>query len=265
MIEWGTMWSGLMVFQLDDSNPSDQGFAITLTIVVILTNTILLICFVVQFIRAKLHERKEAARLAALKPKLKKNKSFLSASFSALRQRFGSSSGEVELTSFENPMLEQGVKNEIKKKKRNSRMKKVRKKLSIGARVRRNSHVGDGGAMGGEVKKTNSEVDTAVTIHVDEETGRRYSYDAAAGKTQWLEEEDEKNILQKQEGETKTRNKKRPLFRKLVGDKNEVYYENMETGDVVWMLPKDGDLVEQQKQKQEKQKKIKKKDDKSVN
>jgi len=50
-----------------------------------------------------------------------------------------------------------------------------------------------------------------------------------------------------------------------VGDKNEVYYENMETGDVVWMLPKDGDLVEQQKQKQEKQKKIKQKDDKSVN
>ena len=214
-----------------------------MTIVVILTNTILLLCFVVQFIRAKIHERKEAARLAALKPKLKKNKSFLSASFSALRQRFRSSGGEVELTSFENPMLEQGVKNEIKKKKRNSRMKKVRKKLSIGARVRRNSHVGNGGALGGEVKKTNSEVNTAVTIHIDEETGHRYSYDAAADQTQWLEKEDETTITQ--EGETKTRNKKRPSFRKLVGDdENEVYYENMETGEVVWMLPKDGELVE---------------------
>jgi len=49
-------------------------------------------------------------------------------------------------------MQEQGVKNEIKKKKRNSRMKKVRKKLSIGARVKRNLRAGDGGAMGGEVK-----------------------------------------------------------------------------------------------------------------
>ena len=88
MIEWGTMWSGLIIFQLDDSRYSDKVFAITLTIVVILTNTILLICFVVQFIRAKLHERKEAARLAASKPKLNKN-NFLSASFSALRRRFG--------------------------------------------------------------------------------------------------------------------------------------------------------------------------------
>ena len=56
------------------------------------------------------------------------------------------------MTSFENPMQEKGVKNEIKKKKRKSRMKKVRKKLSIGARVRINSRVGDGGVMGGEVK-----------------------------------------------------------------------------------------------------------------
>jgi hypothetical protein len=61
MIEWGTMWSGLMIFQLDESKPSDKGFAITLTIAVIVTNTFLLVCFAVQFIRAKLHERKEAA------------------------------------------------------------------------------------------------------------------------------------------------------------------------------------------------------------
>jgi len=27
-------------------------------------------------------------------------------------------------------------------------------------------------------------------------------------------------------------------------DENEVYYENMETGEVVWMLPKNGELVE---------------------
>ena len=173
MIEWGTMWSGLVIFQLDDNKASDKGFAVTLTIVVIVTNTILLICFVVQFIRAKIHERTEAAQLAALTPKKKKNASFLSAGFSALSKRFGS--GEVELTSFENPMQDKGVKNEIKKKKRNSRMKKVRQKLSIGARVKRNSHGqsgGGGGSMGEEVKTARNVV-AADSISVDVMMGRR--------------------------------------------------------------------------------------------
>ena len=187
------MWSGLMIFLLDESKASDKGFGVALTVVVILTNTILLICFVVQFVRAKLHERKEAARLAASKPKLKKN-NFFSASFSALRQRFGSSGGDVELTSYENPMQDKGVKNEIKKKKRDSKMKKVRKKLSIGARVKRNSHGqsgggGGGGLVGGEVK-TVSDVENVVSMHVDEETGRRYSYNKATGQTQWLSDDD---------------------------------------------------------------------------
>jgi hypothetical protein len=192
MIEWVTMWSGLVIFQMDDSKPSDKGFAITLTIVVIVTNTILSICFVVQFIRAKNHERKEAARLAALKPKKKKKASFLRASFSALRQRFGSS-GEVELTNFENPMQDKCVKNEIKKQKRNSRMKKIRKKLSVGARVKRNA-AGGGGSTGEEVK-TVSDIEAAVSIHVDEEIGDRYSYKAATGQTQWLSDDDEEDEI----------------------------------------------------------------------
>ena len=204
MIEWGTMWSGLVIFQMDDSKPSDKGFAITLTIVVIVSNTILLLCFVVQFIRAKLHERKEAARLAALQPKKNKVTSFLSAGFSALRQRFGSISGEVELTSFENPMQDKGVKNEINKQKRNSRMKKIRKKLSIGAKVKRNSHTGGrGGLVGGEVK-TVSENETTVSIHVDAETGRRCNYNAGADQTQGLSDDDDVNeATQEEAGEIK--------------------------------------------------------------
>jgi hypothetical protein len=96
MIEWGTMWSGLVIFQLDDSQPSDKGFAITLTIVVILTNTILLICFVVQFIRAKIHERKEAARLAAMAAvsNLEKKRSFFGTGFSVLRKKLSSIGGD---------------------------------------------------------------------------------------------------------------------------------------------------------------------------
>jgi hypothetical protein len=35
------------------------------------------------------------------------------------------------------------------------------------------------------------------------------------------------------------------LFRKIVSDKGEVYYENTETGEVVWMMPKDGELIKQ--------------------
>ena len=93
------------------------------------------------------------------------------------------SGGEVELTSFENPMQTNGVKNEIKKKKRNSRMKKVRKKLSIGARVKRISHMaGHGGFMGGEVK-TVAEVETAVTIQTGafKHSGKQRAARLAAG------------------------------------------------------------------------------------
>ena len=246
LIEWGTMGSGLMIFLLDESKASDKGFGVALTVVVILTNTILLICFVVQFIRAKLHEKKEAARLAALTPTLKKKTSFLSASFSALRQRFGSGGGEVELTSFENPMQAKDVKKEIKKKKRNSRMKKVRKKLSIGARVKRNSYVAGGGdpSMAGEVK-TVLDVGAVLSMHVDEKTGRRYSYNEATNQTQWLSNDDEEDeVTIEEQGESKERNRKRPSFRKLVSDENEVYYQNVETGEGVWKMPEDGELLE---------------------
>ena len=108
------------------------------------------------------------------------------------------SDGEVELTSFENPMQKKGVKNEIKQKKRNSRMKKVRKKLSVGARARKTSE--GGGSMGGEVK-TVLEVGTADSILVDAETGRRYSYNAETNETKELDEGEEQGGAT--QGETK--------------------------------------------------------------
>jgi hypothetical protein len=231
MIEWGTMWSGLMIFQLDDSQPSDKAFAITLTIVVVVTNTILLICFVVQFIRAKIHERTEAAQLAALTPKKTKNASFLSAGFSALSKRFGSG-GEVELTTFENPMQEKGVKNEIKKKKRNSRMKKVRKKLSIGARVKRTSHVGDGGVRGGEAN-TVLDVEAAVSIHVDEVSGRRYSYNKVTGHTQWLSDEDEGDEATVEEQGESTNKIRIAAFDYVAAESGEL---DMKVGDKIELL-----------------------------
>ena len=244
IVEWGTMWSGLMIFLLDESNPSDQGFGVALTVVVVVANTVLLICFVVQFIRAKIVERTEAARLAALQQNKKKKASFLSAGFSALSKRFGSS-GEVELTSFENPMQEKGVKKKIKKIARDTRMKKVRKKLSIGARVRRTSE--GAGSMGGEVKmevkmegKTVSE-GTAESIHVDAKTGRRYSYNTETNETKWLAEDDEQGGAT--QGETKNHGTKRKSFRKIDGGEEDDYFVNVETGEAVWYVPEDGEEV----------------------
>jgi hypothetical protein len=218
----------------------------TLSFVVGLSDIIVLAAIGVCFVYIKVEAARETARLAELNPHKKKKESFLSNGLSSLRKRFGSRGGEVELTSFENPMQDKGVQNEIKKKNRNSRMKKVRKKLSIGARVKRNSLAGGGGGvlMGGEVKTVpGAEVD--VSLHVDEETGRRYSYNEATGQTQWLEESDEEDgTTNEEQGECKQRNKKRRSFHKLVSDKNEVYYKNVETGEDVWKMPEDGELVE---------------------
>ena len=107
-------------------------------------------------------------------------------------------------------------------------------------KARQNESSGSGS---GEVK-TESEVEISVSMHVDEETGRRYSYNEAAGQTQWLsnaDEEDEATI--EEQGESKQHNRKRLSFRKLVSDKDEVYYKNVETGEDVWVLPENGDVV----------------------
>ena len=74
--------------------------------------------------------------------------------------------------------------------------------------------------------------ETAVTIHVDEVSGRRYSCNEATGHTQWLsgDDDDVKHM--------------KTLFRKFVDDDDDAYYENVETGEVVWDLPEDGELAE---------------------
>ena len=71
-------------------------------------------------------------------------------------------------------------------KQRIKRLSKVMK-----ARQVESAAAGGGGNLMDKEMTTNSEVETAVTIHVDEETGRRYSYDAATGQTQWLDKDDE--------------------------------------------------------------------------
>ena len=259
-----------------------------------------------------MHERKEAARLAALKPTQEKPSSFLSASFSALRQRF--SGVEVETTSFENPMLDKGVKDSSKKKRRLSSRELMREmssqhlqtntqetKEGKGEGQRGEGVEGKGGEEGEEVTVTleinpthatrggtaatapetttphaaratrasrmfrnggtqrmkrlsrvmkarqnhESDVETVVSMHVDEETGRRYRYDEATGQTQWLsDDDDESEATYEEAGESESKQKTKTLFRKFVDDDDDAYYENVETGEVVWDLPKEGELVE---------------------
>ena len=174
LVEWGTMWSGLMIFQLDDSKPSDKGFGVVLTVVVILTNAILLICFVVHFIRAKLNERTERARLAV----------------EADSNNPDPTGGNIEMVGCDNPLLERGVENAINKKKREVRMKKVRNKLSIGAKVKRSS--GQNIVVEKYVApEAEAEAEAEVEpkkdkwIELQDEEGRTYYYNELMEETAW--------------------------------------------------------------------------------
>ena len=118
------------------------------------------------------------------------------------------------------------------------RMKRLSKVMKA-----RQHESGGGGGGGVSNLKTVLNVEAAVSMHVDAETGRRYRYDAATGQTQWLSEDDgasEATHEEAREGEQQTKK----LFRKFVDDDDDVYYENMETGEVVWDMPGDGELVE---------------------
>ena len=109
-------------------------------------------------------------------------------------------------------------------------------------KARQTEPVGDGGnSMDGEVE-TVLDVEAAVSMHVDEKTGHRYSYNEATGHTQWVSDDDDGSEATDEEmGETK---QTKTLFRKIVDDDDGVYYENTETGELVWTLPEDGELEE---------------------
>jgi len=79
-------------------------------------------------------------------------------------------------------------------------------------------------------------------IHVDEATGRRYSVDMNTGKSAWLDEEGEGDAssLNKPERSAVT---KRQSFKQFTGETG-TYYQNVDTGDTVWKVPKGGEIIE---------------------
>ena len=87
--------------------------------------------------------------------------------------------------------------------------------------------------------------DVAAASNVEifsDETGRKYSYDKTTKETVWVDEEEIGMAIEEQ-GETKQCKKKRQSFRKIVGDDNAVFFQNVETGETVWNRPVDSELV----------------------
>ena len=56
------------------------------------------------------------------------------------------------------------------------------------------------------------------------------------------DDDDANEAKQEEAGDSKKDRK--TLFRKFVDDDDDVYYENVETGEVVWDLPEYGEVVE---------------------
>ena len=82
---------------------------------------------------------------------------------------------------------------------------------------------------------------TSVQVHVDKATGRRYSVNTATGKSTWLDEEGEgASSPNKPEKRAVT---KRQSFKTIKGETG-TYYQNLDTGDTVWEVPKGGEIIE---------------------
>ena len=71
---------------------------------------------------------------------------------------------------------------------------------------------------------------------MDAESGRRCSYNEETGVTEWLTDEEEGKVTQKT-------HRKKKSFRKIETIKDGLYFVNVETGEPVWNVPADGEIV----------------------
>ena len=116
-------------------------------------------------------------------------------------------------------------------------MKKVRRKLSLGAKVKRD-------ALAEAAKRESMDGNS---ISVDEETGQRYRYNEDTKETEWIDTDDAEEGVgtsgERKEISLPPTTAKRKSFRKIVDDEWGTYFEDVETGDKVWEIPRDGELV----------------------
>ena len=179
------------------------------------------------------------------------------------------------MVGFENPMKEKGIKKEVKKgnttknnrnkfpkhlivtgeeeKSEKNEMKELKEKKerkehnetkpfetihTDATTGRRYSHNRDTGAtewITNAEENKNERTETPETIHTDATTGRRYSHNRDTGATKWLTDEAGK-VTQKT-------HRKKKSFRKIDTTEHGLYFINVETGEPVWKMPVDGEIV----------------------
>jgi hypothetical protein len=107
------------------------------------------------------------------------------------------------------------------------------KRLSKVMKARHNEFIGGGGSsMEGEVQ-TVLDVEAAVSIHVDEKSGRRYSCNAATGHAQWFSDDDEEDKATIEEQGESTNTIRIVAFDFVGAESGEV---DMQVGDEIELL-----------------------------
>jgi hypothetical protein len=121
---------------------------------------------------------------------------------------------------------------------RNGGKQQRMKRLSKGTNARQHASAAGGGGGGGGGGnsigvKTVLNVEAAVSIHVDEVSGRRYSYNKVTGHTQWLSDEDEGDEATVEEQGESTNKIRIAAFDYVAAESGEL---DMKVGDKIELL-----------------------------
>ena len=133
--------------------------------------------------------------------------------------------GDVEMVGVDNPMNQNNVQNALQKQARKKKMQKVRKKLSIGASARNHKFRT---ASSGSTSKSDANPlymggDTTVTKHVT----------SVGIKTP-------EKLLRVP---ARTNQERRRSFRKIDDEECGMYFQDVDTGETMWDLPKNSEVV----------------------
>jgi hypothetical protein len=214
LIEWWTMWSGRMIFQL----VQESAVGVVLTISVVVGNIVLFGWAIFKFISQKLYERKaQKFKKGGVKRRSRMDSidvtSFSNPSLDAdtiakrtTRRNEQNGGGDIELTS--NKSKPRPAKLRSKKTPPSRKKKKVsHNPLAVTQRdVEPPSSLPEATEL--EIK-IEIENDANVTSeHNDIDTGRRYSYNNATKETKWLDDEDDIEVLADDNGRRYSYNNK---------------------------------------------------------
>ena len=258
LVAWWTMWSGLMIYQLDKNDP--MGFV--LSMIVIVFNSALILWFVVQFVKAKIYERKKAKR----EKKAAEAAGQQTTRPSMLRQRIGSlarifgiktngeitaEDGDVQMVNVpdRNPMYrpELSKKSELMKKKKGKTKSKTKstrsgkQKNNVGVTEIELTVTDSGGSGSGKLKKQRR-----LSSRELMEAEKTKKIQKVRGKLEIPADDDLVTGAPAAANSNGTSNKSiRRSFIKVTNDEigEDDYFQDIETEETVWEIPVDGDLV----------------------